>query len=150
MHCLEVYVRRGTKWPKKKWCTEEITQLHDFRNRNDSAGDTFAPSINPCYDPHLSHSSGCQQAAWTVWCHKNLIRLVLNWISYQIRIPFVSIRNPESEPWKWVGENIITAVAFAWQCWHVISVKSQGHVHGPIITVIINQSQVVLTMAYYT
>jgi hypothetical protein len=133
---MEVHVRRGTKW-QKKCCTEVITQLHDFRNRNDSARGKFAPSIHPCYDLHFSHTSGCQQAAWTLWCHKTVIRLVLNWISYQTRIPFVSIKNPESEPWKWVGESIITAVAFAWLCCHVIPVRGQGHVHEPIITVII-------------
>jgi len=27
-------------------------------------------------------------------------------IEYQTRIPFMSFRSPESEPWNWVGENI--------------------------------------------
>jgi hypothetical protein len=90
----------------EKWCTEVITQLLDFRNRNDSARGAFAPSIHPCYDPHFTHTSGCQQPASTLWCHKTVVRLILNWISYQTRIPFVSFKNPESEPWNWVGESI--------------------------------------------
>jgi len=66
---------------------------------------TFALSIHPCYDPHFSHNLGCKQAAWTLWCHNTVIRLILTWISYQTRIPFVSIKNPESEPWNWACWN---------------------------------------------